>query len=977
MKRIALLLALQVLVLPLASAETPKECALCAGAVSDLQVAPPAPLPLLVRLKQDDFATAGTTLDAMPPAVRAKMTIVVSYAVDREKDPMAEVEAHTQSIVEWAKQHGPFEALGIAVDNVDPAVGGYAIKRLAVTAQGQNVASRIVFAGVGGRASDVGAGTPSSFSDSRLPTPDSLNALYETGAQSYIDILLVDAPNVKSTVAWVTEKDPAKKIWAIVPPQSPNVFFDLARALADGATRAYVDTPATVDLLTSLASFDRALIGEYAYDATARIDMLDAKGNKIDEPVVAFVRGEDLRTVIVPRGDAAASTIASLAGNDYKSPRRYDVSGDKDVTDVGTKGGRFLIGMPPVTKPFVFTVEHNEAPRANVTKEALNITGQRGITVEEIIRNHQAYKSYQESIQPRYVARDTTKLRFTMTGGEAIEATIAGDYFSDPHGRADWVWHDFYLNGVKWKYGRIPELPLIQPEKVTQLPLDIHLTNEYRYELVRESDLLGYHTYEVRFEPPPNAAANLPLYRGTVWIDARTWARIRLSMVQLNLTGEILSNEERVDFQPFARATHAALTSAEVAKSDPREIVWLPQIVNAQQVVSAAGRGTVVLRQTDFTDFRIDPADYETTLAEAEKSDARMVRETKTGLRYLEKTASGERVVQEGFHSSRTFLLGGIHHDTGLQYPVVPLGGIDYFNFDFQHRGIQTNVFFAGVVLVANATNPNVANTHTNLGADFFGIAIPTTQSLYRNGREQLGEEVKALPTRLSIRAGHPFLQFGKIDFSLRIEHVFYRRSDNTAPSFIVPSDTFVINPQIEGQYARWGTTITGWYSYNTRTNWKPWGNLAEFDPKQKTFTDFGGSLAKSFYLPKFQRIGAEIDYMGGTRLDRFSQYGFGFFGAQRIHGIKSGSVLADKAVLAHLSYGLVFSEQFRLEAFYDHGLIDNKLAGYHHEPFQGLGIAGQTVGPYGTLLRLDLGKTIGRNAQKGFVADVVFLKLF
>jgi hypothetical protein len=981
MKRIALLLALQVSVLSLAAAELPKECAMCAGAVSDLQVAPASPVPLLVKLRQEDFATAGTSLNAMSPAVRAKISVIVSYAVDSSKDPMADVETHTQSIVEWAKQHGPFEALGVDVSNVDATVGGYAIKRLAVTAQGQNAASRIIFAGVGGRESGVGAAPASTPSDFRLATPDSLNALYETGAQSYVDVLLTDAANVKSTAAWILEKDPAKKIWAVVNPQSPNVFFDVARAFADGATRGYVNAPATAELLASIASFDRALIGEYAYDATARIDMLDAKGNKIDEPAIAFVRGEDLRTVIVPRGDATASTIASLAGDYYKSPRRYDAAGDNAVTDVGTKGGRFLIGMPPVKQPFVFTVEHNEAPRANVTKEALNISGERGITVEEIIRNHQAYKSYQESIQPRYVARDATKLRFTMTGGEAIEATIAGDYFSDPTSkptpRADWVWQDFYLNGVKWKYGKIPELPLIQPEKVSQLPLDIHLTNEYRYELVRESDLLGYHTYEVRFEPPPNAAAELPLYRGTVWIDSKTWARIRLSMVQLNLKGEILSNEERVDFQPFAKSTHAPLTAAEVAKSDAREIIWLPQNVSAQQVVSAAGRGTVVLRQTDFTNFRIEPVDYETSLAEAEKSDARMVRETKAGLRYLERTDTGARVVKEGFDSSRTFLLGGIHHDAGLQYPVVPLGGIDYFNFDFQHRGIQTNVFFAGVVIAANATNPNVANTHTNIGADFFGIAVPTTQSLNRNGREQLGEEVKALPTRLSIRAGHPFLQFGKIDVSLGIEHVFYQRSDNTAPSFTVPSDTFVITPRIEGQYARWGTTITAFYDYNTRTNWKPWGNLAEFDPKQKTFTDFGGSLARSFYLPKFQRIGAEIDYLDGTRFDRFSQYGFGFFGAQRIHGIKSGSLLADRAILGHLSYGFVFSQQFRLEAFYDHGLIDNKLAGYEHEPFQGLGIAGQTVGPYGTLLRLDIGKTIGRNAQTGFVADVVFLKLF
>src|SRR5436305_536372 len=304
MKRIAFLLALQVFVLPLAAAEPPKECALCAGAVSDLQVAPAAPVPLLVRLRQEELTAAGTALDAMPPAVRAKISVIVGYAAESGKDPMAEVETHTQAIVDWAKQHGPLEGLGVDVSNVDATVGGYAIKRLAVTAQGQNAASRIILPAI---------------------TADALAKLYETGAQSYVDVLLADAAHVKSTAAWAAEKDPSKKIWAIVPPQSPNVFFDLARAFADGATRAFVSTPATADLLTALASFDRALIGDYAYDATARIDMLDAKGNKIDVPAIAFVRGEDLRTVIVPRGDASASTIVSLAGDDYKNPRRYDV----------------------------------------------------------------------------------------------------------------------------------------------------------------------------------------------------------------------------------------------------------------------------------------------------------------------------------------------------------------------------------------------------------------------------------------------------------------------------------------------------------------------------------------------------------------------------------------------------------------------------------------------------------------------------
>ncbi|HEX7191974.1 MAG TPA: hypothetical protein VF381_10440, partial [Thermoanaerobaculia bacterium] len=358
--------------------------------------------------------------------------------------------------------------------------------------------------------------------------------------------------------------------------------------------------------------------------------------------------------------------------------------------------------------------------------------------------------------------------------------------------------------------------------------------------------------------------------------------------------------------------------------------------------------------------------------------DARLVRETPaTGMQYLEKNAAGERVVKEGFDTSRKFLLGGIHHDAGLQYPVIPLGGIDYFNFNLHNTGIQTNVFFAGVVVVANATNPNVANTRTNIGADFFGIAIPTTSTIYRNGIEQKNEAVRSLGTSLTLRAGHPFLQFGKIDLSLGLSHVFYRRDTDTAATFTIPTSTFVLSPTVDAQYSRWGWVATGFYEYNHRTQWRPWGVLSEYNDNQKSFTEFGATLGKSFYLPKFQRISAEINYLDGTHLDRFSKYELGFFGTQRVHGIKSGSVRAEKMTLGHLTYGFVFSDQFRLESYYDYALITDRTAGYSHEPFQGVGIGGQTIGPWGTLVRLDIGKTIGRNAQAGFVANVVLLKLF
>jgi hypothetical protein len=954
MKKLAILLSLQVLVLGGAHGATTKECTLCVGGVAFGGLPPHGNFPSYV----DDYRSTGVSFNEIASVDLRRMIVIAPLTVDLSHDALVQVDEQTKSLTAWAARRGPFYAFGTTVAGLPPDVAAYAVKQLGVHAQGLNVAQRIVLA----------------------PLPlDELAKLYDHGAGAYFDALVVKDVEVAAFAKWFAEHDPAKKIYGLAERRSPNVAYDLAKTLADGATLALLGgTDVNTDPadFTALGNFNTALGGDWAYDSTSKTTVLDAKGNRIEMPVITFVRGEDLRTIVVPRGDDKAPAIISLPGDRYTRPRIVDANGDRDVADVGKKGGSYLIGMQPVKTPFFFTVDHTEKPET--TKEAVTVATQRGITVEEIIRNHQAYKSFQESVQPRYIAFNSTKLRFQLEGGEAIEAALQGDYFSEPRGRADWVWSEFLINGVKWKYGKIPELPLIQPEKVTQLPLDIHLTNEYRYQLVRETDVDGYHTYEVRFEPPPNAPATLPLYRGTVWIDSRTWARIRLTMVQLNLSGEVLSNEERIDFQPFALDSHAPLTAADVAKSDARSILWLPREVSAQQVISAAGRANVILRSTEFTHFRIDPADFDEALKTASASDARMIRETpQTGMRYLEKRANGERVPKEGFDTARTFILGGIHHDSGLDYPVVPLGGVDYFNFNLAGKGIQTNVFFAGLVLAANATQPSFLGTRTNVGVDFFGIALPTTSSIFRHGVEMKNEAVKSVPASMSLRVGHPFWQFGKIDATLGIVHRTYKRADDTAPNFIVPSDTFEISPSIDGQYSRWGYTATGFYSYTRRTSWKPWGNLDEYNPDQKTFTNFGGSLGKSFYLPKFQRIGVDINYLDGQRLDRFSKYELGFFGTQRVHGVRSGSVRAEKMILGHLTYGFVFSDQFRIEAFYDHALVDDKTAGYHREPFQGLGIAGQTVGPWGTLVRLDIGKTIGRNAQSGFVANVIFLKLF
>ena len=85
MKKVAFVaVALQISILSLFAASTPNECTLCVGAVAILQNAPPSPLPLLLQIREDDFATVGASLDPLTPEQRKKVAVLVEYTVTND-----------------------------------------------------------------------------------------------------------------------------------------------------------------------------------------------------------------------------------------------------------------------------------------------------------------------------------------------------------------------------------------------------------------------------------------------------------------------------------------------------------------------------------------------------------------------------------------------------------------------------------------------------------------------------------------------------------------------------------------------------------------------------------------------------------------------------------------------------------------------------------------------------------------------------
>src|SRR6185295_16244093 len=74
----------------------------------------------------------------------------------------------------------------------------------------------------------------------------------------------------------------------------------------------------------------------------------------------------------------------------------------------------------------------------------------------------------------------------------------------------EWEELTFSVNGSKWGSDR-PPFPLLQPEKVLSLPLQLRFGDDYRYRLERTERVGDYDCYVVRFDPVDNARS---LYRG-------------------------------------------------------------------------------------------------------------------------------------------------------------------------------------------------------------------------------------------------------------------------------------------------------------------------------------------------------------------------------------------------------------------------------------------------------------------------------
>ncbi|MDH3744408.1 MAG: outer membrane lipoprotein-sorting protein [Acidobacteriota bacterium] len=973
----ALLLAAGLLLPPYPAAAASPPCQPCAG----IHLADPASLldlldaePVLESGEQLYIAFSteldGSADPGQPTALAAAGATPWQRLVFRAAPPLignVDIESELADVARLARAATPsshFEVVWQPAGET-PALEvpeyAFLLKRASVTIKGAQPEARVI------------AAPPST-------DPGWLEALMADDIGAYIEGWAVSA----------VSSDPATGAADVAPTVETLAILDPGRPLALGGL-AYPAEP--METLAEAARWTAAGFSVTLFDladpgpeAIAPLKLLarEFKGDLALDPYSeptgdlegwAFVRGEDLglRVIIKPT-TKTDELVATFSDSGLRNPSRVDPATGEAVRLYGVQQTSDGLEVR-VADPGATAVLHLERLTASEIEgiagleEKVLVTTERQLPVEEILRRLQAFEDAQTRRLRTYRAINTTHLRYQIgTGGQSIETSFKGPFFFLQDGGFDWVWQEFLINGVRWRSNKIPEIPLIQPEKATVAPIDISFTREYRYELQGTETVGERDCWVVDFEPLQAVEPGSSLYRGTVWVDREIFARVQTRAVQLGLEGDVLSNDETITFGPV--------------DADGQPVDWtadgyfLPLRLVGQQLWTILSATTVVEREVLLTEIAINTPDFDKRRETALASEYTMVRDTDEGLRYLVKDEeSGERVVKEGIDTSRRFIVGGVFHDEALDFPL-PLGGYNWLWFDWRGTGTQANIFFAGPLITIAATKPGFRGSKFDLGLDVFALAVAGTDRVFRNGVEIDAEDVERINPNLDLKLGRQLGQFGKFDLRYQLGFANFSRASDTAEDFVLPSDHLNHTLSLTTRYNRKGYRLQGNVSRTQRGEWDPWGlpGNDDFDPEDDVYTRWGVSAGKIWHLPKFFKFGTQVEYVNGSHLDRFSKYEFGYFSDIRVRGYQSDKVRAEEAYAAHLTYGLGIGEVFRVDLAGDAAWVTDEQAGFDGELLAGAGVGGTFIGPWSTVITADLGVAV-TGPDDGFTAFLAVLK--
>jgi hypothetical protein len=573
--------------------------------------------------------------------------------------------------------------------------------------------------------------------------------------------------------------------------------------------------------------------------------------------------------------------------------------------------------------------------------EGVQVVGSRELAVEEIVARHQAAAARQAAAVRDLISRGTLTLSFEAPGFPAPVVISSEAVIYVAAGVTELEQRAMRVNGIAFKGGSVPRLPIIEPERVASPPLAITLTGVYRYRLAGREHAGGTLCYVVAFEPIDGAAL---LFRGRAWIAADSFAMVKAAAVQTGLRGPIVASEQVDEFR------------------EAQEGVWLLARSDVRQMYEGAAHRTPIHRVLAIATHEINPPDFLVRRQAAYASDAVMLRDTPQGYRYLRRergsggaAAAPEPAVAGRANRVRT-LVAGVLIDPNISVPL-PFAGMSYVDFNLFGTGTQLNAFFGGTYGQLAFAVPSLGRSRWQLAGRAFGIASSYNDRSFVNGRERHDENVRQRPAQAAVWLLRSLTPRISIRIGYDLDYTHLAAGDSTAPAFAVPADQIVHGARVALDAQRDGWNGSVWWNPARRSGWRAWGfaGSGEYDPAHDDFQRYGVSVVRSAVLAPRLAGRVEGSWMSGRDLDRFSRYSFGTFD-NRLRGYPSALIRYDRGAVLRTAVAWAAGSLLRVDGFFDTASVRDPGFGRRMRNYTGVGGALEAPAPFGTLVAVEWG---------------------
>ncbi len=514
------------------------------------------------------------------------------------------------------------------------------------------------------------------------------------------------------------------------------------------------------------------------------------------------------------------------------------------------------------------------------------------------------------------------------------------------------------LNGVKANLHGEVQLPLIESRQSVSLPVALGLTERYRY---RDGGAAGPGRRTLRFEPVvPEPLA----YAGELDVDEATGRILEERRERSNLPGTVKSERE-------------ILTYGAVAPG-----VWRPVAVRTFERWVSTDGVIQVQRRFTYREFNLNGLAFEAERAAARASGSTMLKVTPEGARYYTRQGDGTRRIEEKAKSSGRALAGLVLVDPGLTPPVVPLGGLAYFDFNAFDKGIQVNALTAIVFNTVSVAIPRGLGGF-DVSANATALLLKGTERPVVKGglsdKDGVGRRFGMAGLELGHDLGAGFRLEGRGDF----EYDDYGLGDSKyrTPGYALPPSGLTRIATLQGSWLFRGFQVRAYHGWGRRPD-GTYGTVlnSQSVPDGGDFRRWGGSFSLDREVQPGFWFHGEAGWAGGQAFDRFKALDVGGLGgAVRIAGIRSNSIAADQVTYAKTGLTIPTGPALRLALSLEHArarsLDDQQTYGV-----TGLGITGDLPGFWWfTSVRVDLGVGLQSDIAgvKGVNGYVALLRVF